>query len=121
MVKDAPNHIFQNMIGSAQTSRKILKDGEISIFPVILITLTCMVLMTGPKLGSHYPPSARRLIQYVYERIFSAGMRDSPPYFIFMNVIRLSYVYFNYFNVTNVRIVRTPFLTRPYLLNVQPL
>ena len=79
MVKDAPNQIFQNMIGSAQTSRKILKDGEISIFPVILITLTCMVLMTGPKLGSHYPPSARRLIQYVYDRIFSAIVRHTPP------------------------------------------
>ena len=57
-MKYAPNHIPENMIGSAQTPRKILKDDDILIFPVVLITPTCMVLMTGPNLGSHYLPSA---------------------------------------------------------------
>ena len=38
MVKDAPNHVPMNMIGLAQTSREILKDGDIPIFPVVLMT-----------------------------------------------------------------------------------
>ena len=38
MEKDAPNHILKNIIGSAQTLREILEDGDILIFPVILIT-----------------------------------------------------------------------------------
>ena len=62
MAKDAPNNIIENMLGSAQTSRKIIKDGDIPIFPVVLLTLTHMVLMTGPKSGSHHPHSAQRLI-----------------------------------------------------------
>ena len=40
MVKDAPHHISTNMIGLAQTSRKTFKDGDILIFPVVLITPT---------------------------------------------------------------------------------
>ena len=38
MVKDASNHVPMNMIGLAQTSREILKDGDVPIFPVVLIT-----------------------------------------------------------------------------------
>ena len=38
MVKDAPNHIPMNMIGLAQTSREILEDGDVPIFPVVLST-----------------------------------------------------------------------------------
>ena len=38
MVKDAPNHVPTNMIGLSQTSRKILKDGDVLIFLVVLIT-----------------------------------------------------------------------------------
>ena len=72
MVKDAPNHIIENMIGLAQTSYEILEDSDILIFLVVLITPTCMVLITGPKLGSRYPPSERRLIQSIYDHIFSA-------------------------------------------------
>ena len=56
MAKDASNHITMNMIGYAQTSREILEEGDILILPVILTTPTRMVLITGPKLGSHYPP-----------------------------------------------------------------
>ena len=72
MVKDSPNHILENMIVSAQTLNKILEDGDILIFLVVLITPTRMVIMTGPKLGSHYPPYVWRLIQSIYDRIFSA-------------------------------------------------
>ena len=43
VAKDAPNYVLMNMIGLAQTSRKILKDGDVQIFPVDLITPTCMV------------------------------------------------------------------------------
>ena len=75
MVKDAPNNIPDNIIGSSQTSREILEDGDIPTFPVVLITLNHIVQMNGPKSGSHYPHSARRLIQSVYGRIFSAIIR----------------------------------------------
>ena len=37
-MKDAPNHVPMNMIGLSQTSRKILEDGDVPIFPVVLIT-----------------------------------------------------------------------------------
>ena len=61
MVKDDPNHVPTNMIGLAQTSREILEDGDVSIFPVVLITpyslhLTVIVAV------SHYPPSSQKLI-----------------------------------------------------------
>ena len=35
-----------------------------------------MVLMNGPKSVSHYPPPARRLTQYVYDRTFSASVQQ---------------------------------------------
>ena len=38
MVKDAPNYVPMNMIGLAQTSREILEDGDVPIFPVVLST-----------------------------------------------------------------------------------
>ena len=38
MVKDAPNHVLMNMIGLTQTSREVLKDGDVPIFPLVLIT-----------------------------------------------------------------------------------
>ena len=38
ILKDAPNHIRMIMVGLAQISRDILKDGDIIIFPLILIT-----------------------------------------------------------------------------------
>ena len=37
MVKDAPNNVLMKMIGLDQTSRKIIKDGDVPIFPVVLI------------------------------------------------------------------------------------
>ena len=37
-MKDDPNHVTMNMIGLAQTSRKILEDGVVPIFPVVLST-----------------------------------------------------------------------------------
>ena len=48
MVKDAPNHILENMIGSAQTSRKILKEGDLPILTVVLITLKSLQYTTAP-------------------------------------------------------------------------
>ena len=38
MVKDAPNHVTMKMIDLSQTSREILKDLDVPILPVILIT-----------------------------------------------------------------------------------
>ena len=49
MVKYAPNHIMINTIGSAQTSREILEDGDVSIFPVVLITPNALQYTTAPN------------------------------------------------------------------------
>ena len=38
MVKDSPNHVPVKMIVLAQTSSKILPDGDTPIFLVVLIT-----------------------------------------------------------------------------------
>ena len=37
-MKDDPNHVTMNIIGLAQTSREILKDSDVPILPVVLIT-----------------------------------------------------------------------------------
>ena len=38
MVKDATNHVMMSMIGLVQTSREILRDGDVAIFLVVLST-----------------------------------------------------------------------------------
>ena len=38
ILKDTPNHILVKMIVLSHNSRKILKDGDILILPVVLIT-----------------------------------------------------------------------------------
>ena len=38
MVKYSPNHIMMNTIGSAHTSREILKDLDILILILVLVT-----------------------------------------------------------------------------------
>ena len=38
MVKDYPNHVPMNVVGLAQTSREILEDSVVPIFPVVLST-----------------------------------------------------------------------------------
>ena len=65
MVKDAPNHVLMNMIGLAQTSRKILEDGDVPIFLLVLITPDSQQLTVIVPV-SHYPPSARRLLKSGY-------------------------------------------------------
>ena len=39
MVKDAPNHVPMKIIGLSQTSREILEDSDVPIFPVVISTL----------------------------------------------------------------------------------
>ena len=48
MVKDAPNYVLMNVIVLAQTSCKILDDGDVLIFPVILITPKALRYITVP-------------------------------------------------------------------------
>ena len=74
MVKDTPSHILKKMIGSAQTSREILEEGDVPIFLVVLITPKDLWYNRSRSV-SHYPPSAWRLIQSVYDRIFSSSVR----------------------------------------------
>ena len=74
MVKDSPNHVSMNMIGLAQTSSEIIEDGDVSIFLAVLITPDYLQLNVIVPV-SHYPPSVRRLIQYVYDSAFSASVR----------------------------------------------
>ena len=83
MVKDTPNHVTVNMIGLAQTSHKIFKNGDVPIFPVVLNTpyplqysvLTIIVIVPV----SQYATSAGRLIKYVYDRTFSASVLHLDP------------------------------------------
>ena len=44
MVRYAPNHVPMKIIGLAQTSHKILEDGDVSIFPVVLSTMDSLQL-----------------------------------------------------------------------------
>ena len=73
-MKDSPNHVLMNMIGLAHTSREILKDGDVPIFPVVLITPDSLQLTVIVPV-SQYPPSTRSLIQYIYDRTFNARVR----------------------------------------------
>ena len=59
MVKPAPNHVTMNMIGLAHTSSKILEDGDVTIFPAVLITPDYLQLTVIVPV-SNYPPSAHR-------------------------------------------------------------
>ena len=52
----------------------------ILIFPEVLNTTTCMIIMNSPKLVSHYTPSDLGLTQSVYDPTFSAIVRHSPPW-----------------------------------------
>ena len=57
----------------------------ILIFLVVLINPTCMVLITRPESGSHYPPYVWRLIQSVYDHTFSASVRHMKEvYYMFL-------------------------------------
>ena len=66
MVKDAPNYVPMNMIGLAQNSYKIIEDGDIPIFPTVLVTPDYLQLTVIIPV-SHYPPSTQRLIQYILD------------------------------------------------------
>ena len=74
-MKDAPNHITMNMIGSAQTARKITEDSDVPIFLVVSITPKASREPCFPSV-SHYTTSARSLIQPLYEPILSAIMQQ---------------------------------------------
>ena len=45
-MKDAPNYVLTNMIGLAHTSHEILEDGDVLIFPVVLIILKALRYIT---------------------------------------------------------------------------
>ena len=75
-MKDAINHVPMNMIGLAKTSREILEDGDVPIFPVVLITPYFLQLTVNVSV-SHYPPSVWRLIQSIYDIMFSASVQHT--------------------------------------------
>ena len=77
IVKDTPNHVPMNMIGLAQTSREILEDGDVPIFPVVLITPDFLQLTVIVSV-SYYPPSVWKLKQPVYDCKFSSSVRQPP-------------------------------------------
>ena len=71
MVKDSSNYVPMNMIALNQTSLEILEYGDVLIFLVVLFTPKDLRYNLSPSV-SHYPPSARRLIQSVYDYTVSA-------------------------------------------------
>ena len=60
MVKDAPNHVPVNIIGLAQTSRKIIEDGNVLIFPVVLSTLYYL------QLSLHHHSDCTGILVYTF-------------------------------------------------------
>ena len=75
MVQNTPNHVPMNTIGLDKTSREILKDVDVPLLPVVLITPDSIQL-TVILMLSHNPHSPRRLIQYVYDRKFSSSVQQ---------------------------------------------
>ena len=78
MVKETPNHVPINMIGLAQTSRKIIEDGDVPIFLVVLSnpeslhsSLNHYCDCTGMLLST----LCMEVIQNVYDRTFSFSVR----------------------------------------------
>ena len=63
MVKDAPNNVSMNMIGFDQNSRKILEDGDVPIFPVVLSTPDSLKL----SLHHHYDRTSISLSTFCVE------------------------------------------------------
>ena len=59
MAKDSPNHLPMNVICLAQTSCKILEDGDVPILLAVLITPDSLQLSVIIPV-SHYLPSALR-------------------------------------------------------------
>ena len=57
MAKDAPNHVPMDMIDLSHNSRKILKDGVVTIFLVVLSTFNYLQFncdRTGIPLSNFY-------------------------------------------------------------------
>ena len=78
MVKDAPNRVQMKRIGLAHTLRKILEGSDVLIFLVVLSTPDPHQL----SLHNHCDCTGimvctSRLIQYLYDRKFSAGVQHS--------------------------------------------
>ena len=89
MVKDPPNNVPLNNIVLSQTSREIFKYGDVPIFLVVLITPDSLQLTVIVPV-SHYPPSARSLIQYLYDLILSSIMRQNI--WIFLKYMELDFM-----------------------------
>ena len=84
----------------------------ILIFLSVLINPTRMLLITGPKLVSHYPPLSGVYYNLYMLRTFSSSVRHPPPWLeVYENHMAIIYQFYNHFKVTNASVVRTPFLT----------
>ena len=70
MVKYSPNHVTMNMIGSSQTSCEIIKDGDVPIFLVVLITQNALQYTTAP-LWDHIIYPLRRGYYNIYMTVHS--------------------------------------------------
>ena len=79
-MKDAPHHVMMNMIGSAQTSGEIFKDGDVPISPVVLITLKGLRYTTA-LLRDHIIHLLRGGYYNLYMTVRSVPECDTPPMF----------------------------------------
>ena len=81
MLKDDPNHILMNIIGLSHTSPEILKDGDILILPVVLITPKALrpIFQTNNRcqLGSHYHLLQGGQYNLYMTRTFSSRVQHS--------------------------------------------
>ena len=81
----------------------------ILILPGALITLTLILLMTGPKLVSYYLPSVCSLTKYVYYCTFSASVRHK---YSLLGNIGVSLVDWDHHNSFNRCTYRGPLFSR---------
>ena len=65
-MKDAPNDIPMNIIGSTQNSREIFRGGGVPISPNVVITPKALRYKRS-QLRSHYPHFEQRVIKLLYE------------------------------------------------------
>ena len=100
------------------------KQGRyILISPMVLINPTRMVLITCPKLVSHYPPLAERLLKSGYvPHVQYQCANPSPHNYRYTKIIRLSYIdFYNHFKVNHILIVGTLLLIASHILKMRSL
>ena len=121
MVKYAPNHIPENMIGQDQTSCKLHKGSYILLFLAVLFNLTQYGCVTCSKVGITLSDFCAE-VTIIFVRSDFQFQCETPPMIrgIWTSYIYHIYIYiYNNFKVEYVRMVRTLFLSVLHIIVTQ--